>query len=367
MRDTLDMLKQFHLGRGQGFRFALATIVSTEGSTYQKAGAKMLVRNDGLRVGLLSGGCLENDIVEAALLAMGQGESRFLSFDHSDEADKTLGTSLGCRGKIVVWITPVAEHIDTKTFAWWIGRCAERYTYTSWTILDSSHPDWVGARCFMLPGFLKTTAGDIPWRDLESTLSEAPTGSRPAQRHNIATPSGWCDVLVESFAPPVRLLLWGLGVDAEPVYRLAVELGWEVVGFDHRPVHAQPDRFPDADHIQTARPDILQRITTDARTGVLIMSHHYPTDLAVLQALQDKTLGYIGLLGPVERRQQLFADMDAEGTAPSPSFQERVYGPAGLKLGGRTAADVALSVVAEIQAVFHHKDAPHLRDTGSKG
>jgi xanthine/CO dehydrogenase XdhC/CoxF family maturation factor len=164
-------------------------------------------------------------------------------------------------------------------------------------------------------------------------------------------------LLLEQSAPP-RLLLLGAGADALPVAALISFLGWSLTVVDHRPHYARSERFPGADAVLSGGPAIVAETVAQARAaniafnGAIVMSHHLPSDLAYLRALAQSAIPYVGLLGPASRRDRLLRDLTG---AEAASLEPRLRGPVGLDIGAETPEAIALSIVAEIQAMLAGK------------
>jgi xanthine dehydrogenase accessory factor len=142
---------------------------------------------------------------------------------------------------------------------------------------------------------------------------------------------------VQEVEPAIRLLIFGEGPDSVPLRALGEILGWEVVEIDEAadlPGHA------------------------DGRTAAIVKSHNYGRDFAALCHLLKLDLPYVGLLGPRKRRDQLLNAVLDEGIA----IDAEVFAPAGLDLGAETPEELALALVAEIQATFTGASAESLRD-----
>jgi len=107
MKEILEIIRSFDKAVMEGKQTALLTVVHVEGSSYRRPGARMLVTEDGLLTGAISGGCLEGDALRKALLVMQQQKPMLITYDTTDEDDEKLGTGLGCNGIIQVLIEPV--------------------------------------------------------------------------------------------------------------------------------------------------------------------------------------------------------------------------------------------------------------------
>jgi xanthine/CO dehydrogenase XdhC/CoxF family maturation factor len=163
--------------------------------------------------------------------------------------------------------------------------------------------------------------------------------------------------------PPTPLVVFGAGDDARPLVRFAKELGWQVNVVDARPAFATPARFPEADGTVVARPEeAVARINPEADSVVIVMTHHYHHDVPLLRALLPRPLAYLGLLGPRKRAERILSDLTADGFTVTRDMHEHLHAPVGLDLGAETPEEVALSILAEMQAVLARRDARPLRE-----
>ena len=184
---------------------------------------------------------------------------------------------------------------------------------------------------------------------------------QPATR---AYPAGVGSVRVslEILRPPVRLTIFGAGNDVQPVVRLAAGLGWRVRVLDGRPNLAQVARFPEAETVQIVPVEQVGGLTPD-RSFALLMTHNYYYDLAALRHLLDAPTPYIGLLGPRKKYLRLLEDLTKTTPDAAARLRPRLHSPIGLNLGAETPEEIALAVVAEIQAVLAARPAGFLRDS----
>lgn len=157
-----------------------------------------------------------------------------------------------------------------------------------------------------------------------------------------------------SYAPlqipePLQLLILGAGLDAVPLARLCVELGWQCTLVDHRPAYLENTAFPEAFAKHCVAPEQLaSTIALDDFAAAVVMSHHLASDRAYLRALAESQIVYVGLLGPAARKQRLLAEIGEHAA----SLERRLHGPAGLDLGGRGPEPIALAIIAQIQSVL---------------
>lgn len=288
------LLQFFDARQARGEPLVLVTVYDTEGSTYSKAGALMLVDENGVFRGMLSGGCLEGDLAVRAQHVLDSGRAQTVTYDLGDDDDELWGMGVGCDGLMRMLLLPLGPQDDYAPFnrivAVWQGEQAEEL------------------------------AIPFPGEDADELR-----------------------IVVE---PPPRILILGAGLDAEPVVRFAAELGWRCDVFDHRPAYVDNGDF-DAALLTTCAPaeELGGTLDLSRYAAAVVMSHHLVSDRTYLRQLADTDIGYIGLLGPAHRRNRLLSELGDAAELIEP----RLHGPAGLDLGGRGPAPIALSIVAEIQ------------------
>ncbi|HEY0944012.1 MAG TPA: XdhC/CoxI family protein [Opitutaceae bacterium] len=327
MKETLAIAQQ--LNSRPASAWALATLVDVAGSSYRRAGARLLVGADATRIGSISGGCLEADVVERARAVLASGVPDVVTYDTTSENDLVWGVGLGCHGVVRVLIERVAPGSP------WAPALAANSAQRRPTPL---------AVVWQAPA-----TGGLP---LGTRLDDA---SLPAA-------NGSLSVFREVVLPPRPLLICGAGDDAQPLARLAKELGWHVTVSDPRPAFATAARFPEADTVvATPTATIASLVADDPRAAAVIMTHHYVHDLPLLRALLPRRLAYLGLLGPKKRAERLLADVEKEGLVLTPEMRARLHAPIGLDLGGDTPEAVALAMIAEMQSVLNGRNARPLR------
>jgi xanthine dehydrogenase accessory factor len=155
-------------------------------------------------------------------------------------------------------------------------------------------------------------------------------------------------VFAEVVEGPLRVVIFGAAAAAEPLCAYGKQLGWRTTVVDARRALATPERVPSADEIVQAWPDqVTDRI--DDRTVVVTLSHEERLDIpAVAEALR-RNARYVGAVGAKRTQERRRAALAEQGF--SQQEIDRIHGPAGLDLGGRDPAQVALAIAAEIVSV----------------
>ena len=326
--------------------FVLATVVDVLGSSYRKPGARMLIERDGTRHGLISGGCLEKDVARQAFGWTEEGPRTVVFDTRSNELHPRGPYGTGCEGVVQVLLERVGpdrpepmealeallEGGSPRSLATVFASCADdSLVGTHLTPPDASWPAAIPER-----------VADI--------LSESADASRP-QTVELDAGGGALKLLVEPLRPPLDLLIFGAGDDVRPLVGLADEMGWNVRVASPRSTLATAQRFPKAREIVTDPVDVLiDNVDVCSHTSVVIMTHDFDADAALVPAMLASEAAFVGLLGPRSRTRRLIEQMRDEGRLPEPSALERLQTPLGLDLGGESPAEVALSIVSAVLA-----------------
>jgi len=331
-------------------QLVLASVYETEGSTYSKAGAQMLITGDGDFQGMLSGGCLEGDLAERARAVLESGTPQSVTYDLGQNDEELWGLGVGCDGLMRIFLQSIASGNQYEPFATMCRAWGGLTDQVAATVLESRIDD-------LQPGAtLVTVAGDVAYTDIAGSCAQqiqAEAGVALLQRQSttgtISTDAGHANILYAVLRPPPRILVLGAGLDAEPVVRLASELGWRVTVVDHRPAYIESGDFSAAESVHCVPvSEAASKLDLQQFAAAIVMSHHLASDRQYLRQLASSDIEYIGLLGPRDRRARLLQDLGEAGR----KLTHRLHGPAGLDIGGRGPASIALSIVAEIHQVL---------------
>lgn len=334
----------------------LATLVGVQGSSYRRPGARLLLDEGGPRLGAVSGGCLEADLQERVATILASGHPRLLTYDLGSELDLLWGTGMGCEGVAEVLLEPLAHGQPWVRFC--LDRLSHRQSCALATVLEHpGHP--LGTR-FVLG---EDGTGLLPdERELRVDL-------RMAARKVLATGRPETlraedqRILVEPLLPPFALWIYGAGEGARPLARMAKEAGWETAVLDHRPALANAQRFPEADHLRPGPPSrTLADLRLDRRSAAVVMSHILVRDKEAVSAFLRSGASYVGLLGHRARGARILRELQDEGLVLTEAMARSLHTPAGLDLGGDTPQAIALSILAEAQAVLGGRTARSLKE-----
>ena len=317
--------------RSRGEAYSLATVVAVRGSSYRRPGARLLVPASGAPIGLISGGCLEEEAARLAREALRLDAPVLVTVDHSAEGDELWGMGLGCRGVIDLLAEPPALAAET---------------------LDALRGARKGRATYLLTGL------DAERRVLSEQEADA-LGERAAMAVAHGRPTLIGDAVLDPILPPLHLVVCGAGPDAGPLVAAGVRLGWRVSVVDPRRSLLRTERFPgaalhDADPARAA-----EAVSAGEWTAVVLMSHDYLRDAAFLGGFVGRGVRYLGVLGPRDRTDRLLGELEVSLTAADLGA---LHAPAGLDIGADGAEEVAAAIVAEILATLRGRRGTPLRD-----
>jgi xanthine dehydrogenase accessory factor len=301
-----------------GKQAALATVIKTWGSSPRPVGSHMAVNAEGHFCGSVSGGCVESAVITECLEIIESGETKQLSYGVSDQSAWEVG--LACGGKIEVFIHP----IDWETLSPLL------------VAIQANQPVWYSISL-----------------DSNGILSQIPN-PEPQISPPLIEETTFGHIFTNLCPPPPQLVIVG-GVNlAQPLVRLAQTMNYSVIVIDPRSAFASSDRFPGVDRLINAWPeDAFSQIELTTSTAVVILSHDDKIDLPALEITLNSPSFYVGALGSKKtqsRRNQLLLENGLD-----PNKIEKIKGPIGLKLGGKTTEEIALAIIAEIIAESHQK------------
>ncbi|MFC4453005.1 XdhC/CoxI family protein [Deinococcus sonorensis] len=340
--ETRTLLAALDAALARGQRAAIATVVQVWGSAYRREGTRMLVLDDGAQVCMLSGGCLEAEVVEAALEVIASGEARVVHYDLTEDA--TWGLGLGCGGSVDVRIERV-DPDDEVTRGW---LTALRSGQAAALVQPLEGP----GRLLLVPDAAGEVqvSGQLPGGTPPEvlTLAQARLAAREPRAARAELPDGQA-LFIDLNAPAPELLIYGAGHDAVPLSAQAVALGYQVTVVDARAAFLTPGRFPGA-RLQLLATDQLDALSVSPRTQAVIMNHHLDRDRECLWHALGSPAAYVGVLGPRSRTQGLLDTLEGEGHVCTPEQLERLHSPVGLGIGAEAPEEVALSILAELMA-----------------
>ena len=363
LKEINEIINAFQLAQQKGHKTALATVVYVEGSSYRRPGARMLVEEDGRMTGAISGGCLEGDALRKALLAIHQQQNKLVTYNTLDEEDVEFGVQLGCNGIVHILFEPIDADDEKNPIA--LLERAQLYRRETVLVTLFSLHNFHGPQpgtCFFLDA--ESSYSKIENAVLQTVVQDDAASILEAGTSAIKEYTDFeLTAFIELLQPTISLVIVGAGNDAFPLVEMTKVLGWQVTVADGRATHANTQRFPNVHQLITGKPaDVFQQLVPDEWTVFLLMTHNYKYDLAMMKLLLPISCRYIGTLGPKKRLERMFDELKEEGVTVTDQQKNMIYGPIGLDIGAEAAEEIALSVLAEIKAVFADRNGSFLRN-----
>jgi xanthine dehydrogenase accessory factor len=321
------------LAEGRGV--AIATVLQTWGSAPQPVGSQLLIDADGNFLGSVSGGCVEAEVVAQAADVIATGASKDLEFGVEDNTAWKVG--LACGGAIRVFVEPLAADSPDGVLYRLLRDVEARREVALITNLGT------GARS------LAHSSGDLG-QDLAPALQEA---FRRDKSMPVAVDDG--ELFINVFNPTPRLIVVGAVHIAQQLVPMARALGHDVVILDPRSAFATEERFGDTRIVREWPDEALPEIGLDSRTALIALTHDSKIDDPTLILALASGAFYVGALGSRKTHAKRVERLLQAGV-PSADI-ERIHAPIGLDIGAQGAAEIALSIVAEITAVQRGKGA----------
>ena len=313
----LDVLRKSAEWIDEGRRVLLVTVVKTWGSSPRPEGAMLAVREDGLVAGSVSGGCIEDDIVDRTRRE-GQKATKCEVVTYGISADEARRFGLPCGGTIQLVLEPLTRESGMRALL---------------REVETGH--LVARRLDLASGF--------------ATL-------HPAKASDGLAFDG--KVLRTVHGPRYRMLVIGASQLSKYLAQIAVGLDYDVTICDPREEYTETWDVPGVRLVRTMPDDTVQAMQLDERCAVVALTHDPKLDdLALLEALQSRAF-YVGAIGSrannAKRRERL-REFELK-----PEEIARLHGPIGLFIGSRTPPEIAISILAEITAIKNDVDPRHV-------
>ncbi|WP_276381268.1 XdhC family protein [Flavobacterium sp. H4147] len=360
MKEITEILRAYTEAKSAGKKTALATVVKVEGSSYRQPGARMLVTEDGMLTGAISGGCLEGDALRKALLSINQKQNKLVTYNTSSEDDAEVGLQLGCNGIVHILFEYIDEEAQNNPIQLLEQLESERKEAVIVTVFSlKRNASQIGTTLFFRkdsPVLNHHNEALNLISDVKEVLKTKTSTIKKLQEESDD------EALIEYIKPSILLVIAGAGNDIQPVVKMAAILGWKITIGDGRATHATAKRFPKANQISVVKPEqFLENIIIDDQTYFVLMTHNYKYDLAVLKTLLQTNCHYIGILGPKSKFNRMQDDLLAEGITINEEQLNRIHSPIGLDIGAETSEEIALSIISEIKAVASSREGTSLK------
>lgn len=310
----------------------MVTVVDLDGSSYRKPGVRMLVLENDTMIGAISGGCVEKEILRQSKSVFESGKAKIFTYDGRFR--------LGCEGIIYILLEPFNPD---ETFITDFQNCLkDRNQFTIHSKYKKEEGEFEEIGSYVDFGnSAYPMSGEI---DIDVLLKSS----------NL--------LFNQNMEPCFKLIIFGTEHDAVQLCQFASITGWEVTIVGKPTEHKIIENFPGATDYVSEEPDNLDLSVIDDQTAIMIMTHSFSADLKCLLALKDLNPLYIGLLGPVHKRENLLSQLMDYYPDINESFLDVIHGPAGLNIGSETPQEISISIISEILSVFRKQTPMSLKD-----
>ncbi len=327
----------------------VATVVRTSGSTPQKSGAKLLVREDGSGVGTLGGGCVEGDIWFAAQELLKRGGDAELR-DYQLNEDLAAQDGLVCGGTMYFLIDPIRDSDPYRDFA---SQAVEAYAggppMAIVNVTDAPVESNVKVGAKMLVRENGETQGNLGDKVLEAMTTAKARDLMAMGKNDYLRVDDGVECYIEAYTTPPTLVLIGGGHVSKAIAPIAKSVGFRIFVFDDREQFANPERFPEADLTLVGDyRDGFGKLPVNANSFVVVATRGHQFDDAAVSGALRTPASYVGLLGSKRKTILIFEELIRNGY--DPDELRRINAPIGLDIGGRTPEEIAISVMSEIIA-----------------
>jgi len=311
----------------------LAMIVDVEGSAYRKEGSWMLFQPDGTQVGVISGGCLENDLQSRARDLFETGKVEVVQYDLSAGDDLGWGRGAGCNGVVSVLIRD-------------IDRDFRRFFHVIHQQLLVKEPILFIQSMNMFNNYGAITQSGNRYGSWEDEMPVKMDTTIPFQHQAGQEIISDQNIYVQNIWPDPSLYIIGAGADARPLAHLAHSVGYAVHLLDWRQSLCNDIHFPTALTFQIGDVGkLVETIRWIPLDSMVIMTHDFQRDMNIIQHIRHTPLLYLGILGSKKRTQRLVGA----------KIPEWIHSPVGLAIGADGPEEIAVSVVAQLIAVRRRK------------
>src|SRR5215207_7361630 len=342
MRDILSDLDRW---QREGESVALATVVQTWGSAPRGAGSKMGLATNGQFSGSVSGGCVENAVIQAGLESLKMNRPQLLHFGVADETAWEVG--LACGGSIDIFVKP----LDKTFFEQLRSEIDDEQQAVTVTVIRG--PDDILGREMLIHSD-ESVFGNIPnpWHEKILELANEIFLDGESRR---AMLDGETEVFLEFISPPPMLVAVGGVHITVALMSLAKTLGYRTVVIDPRSVWGNAQRFPNVDQLIQAWPDAaFEQIKITRSTAIAMLTHDPKLDDPSLKIALNSPAFYVGALGSkttnAKRRERLLA------VGLTNEQLSRLHAPIGLNIGAETPEEIALAIMSEVVKAYRRQD-----------
>ncbi|MCI9846019.1 XdhC family protein [Flavobacterium pectinovorum] len=326
MHELLKLKESYILAQKMGLKSVMATVVAIEGSSYRRPGVRMLIFENNTMVGAVSGGCVENEILKQSLSVFWDNKAKIMIYDGRYR--------LGCEGILYILLEPFSPDAAALDALETVVKKRQSLEIESFYTKTEGIQVGLGSE-FHFEG-RKFTFSDV---QLDKVLP----------------------VYTQTLKPRFHLVIVGSEHDAVQLCHFASLTGWEITIAASVKDPKTIANFPGANQVVHLLPEEIDSLVIDNETALILMTHSYSTDLKYLIGLKNTQPAYLGLLGPVKRRNQILNDFFEFTDSYNEGLLDVAYGPSGISIGAETPQEIAISIMAEILSVVRKEEPISLK------
>jgi xanthine/CO dehydrogenase XdhC/CoxF family maturation factor len=322
------IFQAYEKAKSTSLRCVLATVVALEGSSYRKPGVRMLILENGLMEGAVSGGCVEKEIARQAESVFKTTEAKMMTYDGRYR--------LGCEGILYILLELFSPPEETLEHVRETLDRRESLSITSYFAREDNKGSQFG--------------------------SEITIGEQTYSLNCNESPDRQLDCFSQLLKPSLQLFVIGTEHDAVQLTAVAAHMGMDVIIVANPAEAKELNDFPGAMRYLAITPEIFPIERVDRRTAIILMNHSFSKDLQFLVAMHKGPQFYTGILGPYRRREDLLNTLLEYCPDVADSFLDTIHGPAGIDIGAITPQEIAVSILAEVLLVARDRIPVKLKD-----
>jgi len=286
----------------------------------------MLILENKTMIGAVSGGCVEKDVLRQSESVFNNGESKMMTYDGRFR--------LGCEGTLYILLEifqPNDSFIEAFT------KCLEnRDDFKMCSYYKKEEGTHSGLGTY------------IEFKNEKHKISGQINGFSIGGEDSLS-------IFQQAMPPCFKLMIFGAEHDAVKLCQFAALSGWEVSIYSDPTETKNISNFPGASEFHSIVASDVNLLKIDNQTAMMIMTHSFASDLKYLIAVKDTQPVYIGLLGPIHKRENLLSHLIEYDPDIEDAFLEKIHGPAGLDIGSETPQEIAISIISEILSVVRDR------------
>ncbi len=329
-----NIVEEALIAKSQGIKSVLASVVALDGSSYRRPGVRMLILENGKMIGAVSGGCVEKEILLQSETVFKTDEAKIMTYDGRYR--------LGCEGVLYILIEPFRPN---ESFTNAFNKCLEN------------------RNGFVIQSYFEKKEGVIFGIGTQVKINN---NLFSISKNIVKTKEHTLSVFKQNMPPCFKLIIIGAEHDAVQLCKYGALTGWEITVISGVSEAKSISDFVGAKNFYAISPEQIDAKLIDNQTAIVLMTHNFANDLRYLVALKNTNPNYIGVLGPVKRREDLLSQFIEYCPNVEDDFLDIIHGPAGLNIGSETPQEIAISILSEILAFTKKRDPKSLSKINGK-